>query len=601
MKKEAKALLRKLKGEYEEVGAYQYCNIVFRGKYETAKKTKQACLRFLRILDSQTEDSKFKFNKEEARKIDAFSRMVKLRKEVNYFNPALYQLFILQQLAWLDEDSKRLYQRFYISMGRKQGKSYLVAIMIVYDFVMGNNPSRNKEIMLTSRSENQAKIIYNMVSDIIKGFIESDAKIDGKYMRDVIQVKKGTIENVITGSKINFYSSDADGIDGSEPDIGIMDEYAMMKNGRELRGAIETGQNFVSNPLLVMLSTVSDDLNSDMYKEYGLVTEILDGDFEDDRYFIYIAELEDKEEFKDVTMWTKANPLLIQDEIREGAIERIKTKMDSDLQKGYSLDYILTKTFNMWGKNSSKRYLDYGLWEDSVLEEYDREGKQVYIGLDLSERSDLTGIGFVFVERGYLYVDSHAFVAGRKGDKGEDYLKQKGNSDEFDYIDAVEEGDISLSKNLIGYKEVWEYIVDYIEDYELDVKGIYFDPKFASKFFSYTPKEITEGGIDIIYLRQGFDELTLPISEFRDNLIDGRIKHSNNSFLNYCVKNAVIDERTYGMKINKPSQGLRIDSLDAVINAYSDLVDYNFEDKLESEYDRFLTSIYNKEYGFGNG
>lgn len=596
MIEEGKELVERLRNEYNEIGAFQYCDLVFNSRYRTSHKTKQACLRFLKLLLNQ-EGERFQFNKEEAIRVDKFSRRVRLKKKREFFRPALYQTFILQQLAFIDESGIRKYRKMYISMGRKQGKSYLVAIILLYDFLLGRIPEVNKEIILTSRSESQATIIYNMISDMLRGLMELGARgIDGELLSETVQLKKSGIVNTTTGGKIEFYSSEADSVDGTEPDIGVIDEFAYMKNGRDMMAAISTGQNNIPHGLLIMVSTVSSDLNSEMYREYGLVGNILDGTHQNDRYFIFVAELEDISEWKDEENWSKANPLLIQEDLREDSIESIKQSMSDDMAKGNPLDKILVKVFNVWGKTSEEKYLDYLLWEEAVQEDFNRNGKRVYIGIDLSERSDLTGVSFIFEESSYLYVDTHAFVAGRLHDKGGDYITIKGSADQFDYTTAEEEGHITICENLISYKEVWDYIMDYVEEYDLEVAGLYFDPRMISKFNSFRPQRASR--IPLIYVKQGYEELTLPIMEFKDSLIDGRIKHSDNSFMNYCVKNAETVEARNGRLIKKPSDSLRIDSLDATITAFVDLVDYNFEDDVGSSYENFLSDLRSGNFSF---
>lgn len=583
--------MQKLKSKYGEVEAFKYCDVVFNSDFRTAIKTQQGCLRFLKKLDEQTEDSRFKFDVREAERINNFTRKIMLRKKKEYFDPALYQSFILQQTAWRDSKGHRMYEQFYVSMGRKQGKSYLLAILVLYEFLLGRHPEINKEMLLTSRNEEQAKIMYGMVTDMLKSFIDRGVKDkSGKPLKEVIRMTQKTIENLEDGARIFFKSSEADGIDGGEPDIGVMDEYALMRDGRGIKAAIKSGQASIESPLLLMLSTVGENLNSDMYTEYGLVTKILNGDYENDKYFIYIAELEDLEEWKDKENWTKANPLLIEEDKRELFFERIGQGIKDDIEAGHSLNKILTKQFNVWGKGSEDRYIKYQEWEDNELENYDKRGKKVYVGIDLSERTDLTGVSFVYEDSEFIYVDTHSFIAGLKSSETSDYLSRRSTRDEFDYLVAEREGDITISEELINYRDVWSYILDYVKEYDLYVEGMYFDIKLSDKFFSVMPEEAKS--MRKVVVAQTSIELAETITDFRDSLREGRIKHSNNMFMNYCIKNAGLKEYNSGGKeIVKPRQTLRIDALDATINAYYDLVGYNFEEQGETAAEAFLRKL----------
>lgn len=575
-------LLDELRGKYGETSSFKYCEEVFLGEARASIKTKQGCKRFLRDLKlSEEGESNYYFDVKEANSLEGMGRLLVDPTTRKPFTPALFQLYILQQLAWYRKvDKARRYRKMYISLGRKQGKSLIVAFMIVYEFLFGKVPEYEREIVLTSRSEDQAKKIFTQIKTILSVLVSNTESLKGR-------LKLGTqvIYDEKSGSTITYYSSNPDNIDSTNPVMGVVDEYAEAKNGKEMYERIQSGMTYQKNGLMIAVSTVSGNLNSPMFEDYKYVEKVLNDDIDSDREFIYIAELDSDEEWRDKDNWSKSAPLLLEEGFREHAMDTIMEDIKKAEEKG-DMTTLMTKTFNRWGKSNENRYLNYNQWEDSVKEEdVDIRGKKVHVGLDLSERNDLTSLGFVIEAGDHLYVDGHSFVANTGYTKGktmaekrlnaEQEIKKKGNRDEFDYLKAEELGHVTISKGTIDYKEVIGYIEKYVEENELELVGVYYDPWGMTKFI--TDMRVMGVEFPLVEVGQRMSILSEPIKEFRVNLVDGYIKHSDNSVLNYSVKNAVVKESNGELMLDKPSANLKIDALASVINAYSELIGYMFD------------------------
>ncbi|MGP2574211.1 terminase TerL endonuclease subunit, partial [Staphylococcus aureus] len=76
---------------------------------------------------------------------------------------------------------------------------------------------------------------------------------------------------------------------------------------------------FKSNPAVEIIN-----VNAPMYTiEYPYVTKLLNGEIEDDNYFAFVAEQDNKDEIHDQSLWIKSNPLMEVNEIRDMLVTNI--------------------------------------------------------------------------------------------------------------------------------------------------------------------------------------------------------------------------------------------------------------------------------------
>ena len=80
----------------------------------------------------------------------------------------------------------------------------------------------------------------------------------------------------------------------------------------------------------------------------------------------------------------------------------------------------------------------------------------------------------------------------------------------------------------------------------------------------------------------------MPTKQFKDDIIGGNIKHSDNQILTAAVNNAVLMTDNNGVRINKNKQSNKIDALDALLDAYAicfteDIDNYLNDDYVQSE------------------
>lgn len=539
----------------------RYVDDVLSGKIVTSKKIKQACERFKRDLERSKSDDNFPYYYDEkmAKMACQFVQMLPLT-DGGKFHLAEYQEWIVSELyGWrVKGTGERRYTQGMVSMARKSGKTYLAASLAAIGLLMENKPAKNRQVLFVSNALKQAKLGYNMLSSSLRQVQKSS-----RFMRQRVKVQKQQITDLQSDSFAVALASDTNTLDGYAGTTIILDEYAAAKD-KKVYDVLKSGQAQEPNSLLLIISTSGLDLNVPMKKEYDMLSDVLAGKKQADRYFIAIWELDDREEVKDPDKWIKANPIFEIPAIKK----RMQPKIQDDVDLGIDQDDlvpVLTKNFNMWLQAAEDSYISVDDWDKTTIETPDTTGMDAYIGFDMSKTNDLTAISWIVPMDGRFYVDSHSFVGTKYG------LDRKIKLDGFNYREGQKRGECTittLDSGVIDTDAVFEYMKRLIMENQWNVKAICYDPWNFNNVLTKCERELPD--IPMIEVRQGTLTLNTPTREFRDNLFQKKVIHDSNQLLRYSMINARIKEDNNGWQLQKKSRNSnsRIDPAAALMNAY---------------------------------
>src|SRR5699024_1770902 len=414
-----------------------------------------------------------------------------------------------------------------VSMARKNGKSYLISGLAIYEFLAGKHPKQNRQIYCTAQSREQASIVFNMVVQRLDGLLSKSEAI----RKDVRKVRNEITQNS-SYSVLRPLSKDTGNINGLAPTVSILDEYGASKDNSMME-VLESGSMLQANMLTLIISTAYFDLNSPMYsQEYVYGEKILNQEVEQDNYFVLVYEQDDENEIYDEKLWIKSNPLLEVQSVYDVLIGNLRDRFKEMVAKNDLLGLIV-KNFNMWKQGSENSFIPIKEWRACETTPIDIYGKDVYIGLDLSRINDLTAVSFVYpISDSKFYVDNHSFVATTGG------LEQKSSRDKIDYQMLINKGYAkasNLKSRFINFEQVIEYIERTIKKNGLNVIDICYDHHMMEKFIPEWERRF-EGTdlIDIPFIEvgQSFLNLSEPIKDFQMQIYERNILHSNNPNLN---------------------------------------------------------------------
>lgn len=530
------------------------------GEIVAGKKIKQAARRYKRDLkDSQNDDYPFYFDVKKANKAVKFCELLPA-KDGSPLKLELYQRWIVSELfGWrIKETGNRRYDRAYISMSRKNGKSFLMSDLGAIYLLMENQPAKGREVMFTANSSAQAHLAFDMLASGLRQVSRVSPSL-----RNRLKINRDEIRDLNSESKAKPLASELHSLDGYQSDLAIVDEFALARSADILR-TLKSGQIKSPNSLLAVISTVGSDLNGPMYKEYQFIEKVLSGEIDSPKYFVACFEQDSEAEAFDSKTWIKSNPLLSNAESAKTMIPSLKSDVEKYSAEG-DMNTLYVKNFNMWRQASKDSYIKAEDWENAIIDAPDIVGKEVYIGIDLSKSSDLTSISWLVPYKNGIFVDSHSFVAF----KGVG-IEAKERADGFSYRNGEKRGECSITKaetETIDYMgEVLPYLLNLIQKNQWSVKWICYDPYG----FDFLLPQLSQK-FPLLSVRQGTLTLGQPTIHFREDLYNGKIKHSDNKLLGYAVNNAYLrsGDANNNPIIDKKRNANKIDPLAALITAYT--------------------------------
>lgn len=371
-----------LKNNYIQDKYLKYAQDVVSGKQVAGKLIRLSCQRYLDLMN----DTRYEFRPDKCERVLSFVSKLK-----HYQGKCAGKPFVLEEWQkWIiysifgfyyRDSNERLVKKALLTVGRKNGKSFLIAAMALYMLIADGEPAA--QVLNIANNTKQAHLLFEMQQKLVK-CLDPKHKYT-KTLRDSIQVPK-------TSSYSQVLSSDSSGHDGSSPSTYILDEVHEMKDSK-LWDVMVSGTGFRVSPLGICISTSGFLLNGFLHNYRDVCIDILEHRKEDDEQFAAIYELDDEDDWKDEKNWVKANPNLDVTVTRKYLEGQIRSAInDSALEVS-----VKTKNFNMWV--SSKE-----IWisDDKIrkvmspvnLDDYKDE--DCFMGVDLSAVSDLTSTTIMF-------------------------------------------------------------------------------------------------------------------------------------------------------------------------------------------------------------
>lgn len=531
----------------------QWCVDAIEGNRIVCVKERWACIRFLKDLDRiGSGNFPYVFDEDKAMRFLEWMTLFKHTKGKlagQNLNPAPIQMFNWSNVyGWVHKDtSYRRFRKSYYQVGRKNAKTQDNACIASYEISAFGE--LNSEVYIGATKKDQAKIMWS----------EIEKQVRGSELRDKFKISRGQITHKKSGGFIEALSKDSGKTgDGFNPQTALIDEYHAHPRD-EIVDVLESGMGARMQPLVSIITTAGFNLNHPCYSvEYDYVSKLLDPDnpIENDQYFAMICELDKDDDVKDEKNWIKANPILAS--YPEG-VEYLKARLQEAIDAPEKLSNFLTKNMNVWVDAPENKYMDMSKWTLCEDSDVDLSGKPCFIGVDLSQKIDLTAVTTIFV----LGNDKYAIRS--KGFMPEETLQRRMRTDKVPYNLWIDNGWIQTTPGeVIGYQYVTSYINELISKYK--VQEICYDPYNATQWSQQMEKE----GHLMVEVRQGTITLGEPTKKFRECVYEKKISHDGNKALSWCLGNAVIkSDENDNIKLDKKKSTDRIDMIAAGIFAFT--------------------------------
>jgi len=562
----------------------QYAFDTINGEYSVGLPEMQACERHLRDLDRQGTDSfPYIFDEQRADKVFSFFGKLKHVKGTlagQNIELAEFQKFDLGSIfGWVHrETGYRRFKNAYIQLARKNGKTTILAG--VANYLMVADGEESPEVYCAAVDKNQARLAYDIAMAMARKSLSSRLKI-----RDY------QISHVTRGGELKPLSKETKNKDGLNPSGAIVDEYAKHPTS-EIYDLLTSAEGWRAQPLISIITTAGDDVQSPCYQEYEYAKSILKQGISNERYFVAIRELDEDDDPHDPANWRKANPLRALD---ADSWEKLKEQHDVAFNSGIpaKIQTFKIKNLNIWMQGSESSYLtaeDLAIWDSLAVtpEELDAitEGMVCNTGADLSKRIDLTGIAHLFALKPLPLAENEAkkedeneseepdaepktrIAIRSQGFMPEETLQMHRTTDKIPYDLYAKGGWLTLTPGAsVDHVTIRSYIRGYEKEHGNRTHFFCYDPYSSTRIAN----DLQEDGTQTIEVRQGVITLSEPMKDFRILIRERRIVHDGNPLFKMCLANVQVKtDENENIRPSKKNAGStkRIDLFVAALNAF---------------------------------
>lgn len=568
-----------IRTKYKDAGT-KYAFSVLDGDVLAGYMIKLAAFRHIQdLVRSETDDSfDYHYNVREANKILQFASVF---PDVDTGEPMPlmpWEKFALTQLVgWRDHLGNKRYTTAILSVARGQGKTYLMAILMAYDFMIESIGLSNQDYLVASINWKQTSKLFGYIGTALNKMTMVDpwkslATESGlKVQNDQIVMKN--FNNVMRA-----ISHESGQYDSFHFKTAVFDEIGEIKS-RDKISKITSGQVKVPNKQFIQISTSYPDPTVPFHDDQKAGQQIMEQDWNrsnDDNLVLVWAQDSLDETFMPET-WVKSNPLLDLAGQREVLLKGLTTERDTKMLQG-DLPAFQTKNMNMWLAQSTDSFLNLADVESAVVPDFDIRGRQVYIGFDYSMMSDNTALAFVYPYvdpegNGRWHIEQHSFIPWHKSGSIEAKEKQDG----INYREAERLGYATITSHeqgMINDDEVYAWLLDYVEENDLDVLFFGYDAMRATNMVKMLENNSV---FPLQPIRQRTGELKDATKFLQRIFVENSVDRLDDITMEKALLNAVLREDSVGIQVDKTKATLKIHVVDAIIDAMTQAM-YHFEE-----------------------
>lgn len=562
---------------------YQYIKDVKTHKIITNKYIPLAIKRFEDdIKKSKSSDYPYKFDEEKANNFIRFTEALKLYKDKwkglpLHLQP--WQVFALGNIyGWVYKDTGlRRFRKALIFVGRKNGKSTMVSSCLLYDVLT----TAGGEAYCAATKRAQSQIVLNSAKEMVKQNPGLSKRLT--YYRSVSR-----IVNESNVSKIEALSADYSSFDGLNPSCVVIDEVSAMKDYNIIK-VLQSGQYSRAEPLMIEITSGSDDIYSAGSLEFERASKILQGTLEDDSFFTVLYCLDEKDDWRNEKTYIKANPNLGVSVFQDALI---KAKNEAIQQPSLEGEFRIKNLGQFVSPISA--WIPYQTWNKSVVNgdtisfPTDLSKCISVAAVDLSERYDFTAysIYFYFPELNKYFVKHHIYFP-------EEQIENKMKHDSPMIRKWVEQNYITATTgSIINYTVMFNDLKEDIEKYH--IKEVAYDPYNSSTLITEM-----EPYCDLVEVLQSMKNISPMAKDWEASVINGEIV-DNNPVMKWMVSCASVYKDSNGnikpIK-EKGSNGNRIDAVITSLMAHgrckalAENIDFRTPEQIQAEMEKALSAL----------
>jgi phage terminase large subunit-like protein len=343
--------------------------------------------------------------------------------------------------------------------------------------------------------------------------------------------------------------------------------------GRKLFKVVTDSMVKRSHPLTIIISTAGEGQGGLAYDLWQYSLKVASGEIVDPSFAPIIFAAPPEADWRDEMAWQSANPAIAAgfcslEELRIKArrIEHFPSEI-ADFRRFH---------LNQWQEGAASPWLALEVYDgaEPMTPIAELEGRECWIGIDLSSVEDLTAVVAVFPSGDS---DSRHYDVVPMFFLPEAGLARKAERDRADYVRWKDEGFLKVTEgNVVDHAAIVAHVVEIGKTY--GVREVAIDRWNSTAVNTALQAE----GFEINQFGQGFASMAAPVKELKRAILSKQFRHGANPILRMCFGNVVAEkDAAENEKFTKERARGRIDGTVAAAMAIGRII---ADDDVQSPY-----------------
>lgn len=435
-------------------------------------------------------------------------------------------------------------RRAIISFGRKNGKTALSAMLLLLHLV-GPEAQANSQLFSAAQSREQASILFSLAAKMVRMSPDlSQYVVVRDTAKQLACAELGTLYRALSAEASTAY--------GLSPAFVVHDELGQVRGPRsELYEAMETAAGAQESPLSIVISTQAPT-DADLLSV--LIDDAARGEDPRTKLFLYAAD-KSLDPFSDQAI-KAANPAFGDFQNAQEVRAQAEAARRMPSREAAYRNLVVNQRVNM-----TNPFIPQSAWEacGGGVDLDALQFGEVYLGLDLSSRNDLTAIVAVAKDQDGVWQVEPQFFTPQVG------LGERSHKDRVPYDQWAREGYLTATPGAsVDYELVARWLAEYCAS--RDVRRINFD----RWRIDVLKAELARIGAELPLepFGQGFRDMTPALDTLESEIANANLRHGSHPVLTMCAANAVATRDPAGnRKLDKSRATGRIDGLVALAMA----------------------------------
>ena len=528
-----------------------YARAVVSKEINAPKYVRKQCRLYLKIVDGK--DKKYCIDKTKRSRIIEMTRLLivprglSAGKTVFETLSGFQWLFLLAVLTvvFKKDKSRRRYETAVLEICRKNGKTFLIAIVFLVLFF--TEPKFSKFYSVAPDGA-----LSREIQQQIKEIIASSPALEGKF-----KVRRDDILCYLNQNDYIPLSFSTSRLDGKLPNAFVADEVGALPVNYPIE-AMRSGQLMIRNKLGCIISTKYPTISNPFEDEVEKAKRVLDGIDDDETVFSLLYEPDKTKNWEtDDSLIEQSNPLALEIPM---VMEDIKKKRRDAVTMPSKRENFLTKHLNIIYQGlGTETYIDPQDVMACRADKIDWKDRTVYLGVDLSETTDNTAVAIAALDE-----NGETILADVIGFIPADSVESKSLTEKINYREFIEALKcIACGGRVIDYSVVEEFVFSVEETYGCRVAYIGYDRRNAM-----SSAQKWDEKYETVEIRQHSSVLHAPTKLLQESVLEGHFRYESNRLLELNFQNArVTYDTNKSMYVNKKKSAGKVDMVVALINA----------------------------------